>query len=307
MQTVINFYPHLRHLSPKKIAPLSNRYFTAVSAQFLEALSGLKGYSPHTISNYKRDLLRFSTYMMTQEVVSFNDINLRYCKNYLIALHQSGLSTRSIHRHIATLRSFWLYLIDHGDVTDTPWEQLTLPRLHKKLPKVLFDDEIAQRLKMIDISTPKGLRDACICELLYATGVRVSELISISLKDIDFELKEIRIMGKGQKERIVLFGGQSAVLLSQYLAETPSTAANHKLFSLTPRSIQRIIKHRFGELAQSVSPHTLRHSFATALLNGGADLSSIQTLLGHESISTTQHYTHIPDDQLKDKFIKSFK
>ena len=190
------------------------------------------------------------------------------------------------------------------------------PKIEKKLPKVVYSTELEDILNTPDINTPLGIRDALILELLYSTGVRVSELVSITLNDINFNQKEIRIFGKGSKERIVLYGSKCSNLLDSYINKVRNTLYNDKyskdylLLSKTGKQInQREIRYIIDDIVNKaglkmhISPHVLRHTFATDLLNNGADLRSVQQLLGHESLSTTTIYTHISNERLRNVYL----
>jgi integrase/recombinase XerC len=274
---------------------------------FLDHLTYAKQYSAHTISSYKQTLSQFDAYCDTTSELSA--IDLRFCKYYLYHLEQQQLSKRTIQHHITVLRTFWRYLAQSKIVNTTPWSLLHLPKLPQILPKTLFTEQIIALLNSIPVHTPLGIRDRCICELLFATGLRVSELATLTYDSIDFEERHIRITGKGRKERITLFGETAKEALLYYLAnarpswikiETPYIFINPQGTPLSTRAIQRLIKRAtkpWPEL-HNTTPHTLRHSFASCLLNGGADLKSIQELLGHESLSTTQIYTHIHPETL---------
>ena len=214
---------------------------------------------------------------------------------------------------IASLRSFWRYLVEEGHTSTNPWEILPLPKMNIALPKIINASQMTQFLDSIGTHTPVTTRDQCICELLYSTGIRISELVSLNIEDINLSDNEIRVFGKGKKERIVLFGPYSNAVITYYLSSSRPTFPNKDPFSLfvnkygtrlTARSIQRMIKKyaKIIGLDDSITPHTFRHSFATDLLNGGADLRSIQELLGHSSLATTQIYTHVSTKRLSNTF-----
>lgn len=275
---------------------------------FLAFLTRQKNYSSHTISNYKRDILAFLNFTSPNNTDPLSALTPRGCRHYLIALEKKTLKPRSIARAIAALRSFWTFLIATHIVDTNPWEFLTLPRLGQPFPQVLFNEDIEKKLNAIP-NTPQGIRNRAICEFLYSTGLRVSELVSLNIDHIDWEEREVWIMGKGKKERITLFGHSAKDALLRYLDQVrpiwdltkqPALFINTRGQRLTPRSMQRIVKE-MGFL----TPHTLRHSFASSLLNGGADLKTIQELLGHSSLSTTQIYTHITTEKLQKSYTKA--
>jgi len=273
-------------------------------------------YSEKTLSSYKLDLLKFLTFTNnTKEDPT--TLTKRTCRQYLYFLEQEQLSRSSIHRHISSLRRFWSYLIEKKVVQTNPWQQLTLPKLTKSLPDFLSTDEMISFLDNIDTSTAAGQRDRMICEFLYATGVRVSELANMNLNDLNLSENEARILGKRNKERIVIFADITTMYIRHYLTHCRSKwkttqtddafLINQKGQRLSIRSIQRIIKHcaSIQGLEKKITPHTLRHSFATDLFNGGADLSSVQELLGHSNVATTEIYTHVSEKTLFSSFHKA--
>ena len=237
-------------------------------------------------------------------------------RKFLNYLYDKKYSNRAIARHISSLRSFFKYLKKIGTIEDNPMTLISNPKIEKKLPKVVYSTELEDILNTPDINTPLGIRDALILELLYSTGVRVSELVSITLNDINFNQKEIRIFGKGSKERIVLYGSKCSNLLDSYINKVRNTLYNDKyskdylLLSKTGKQInQREIRYIIDDIVNKaglkmhISPHVLRHTFATDLLNNGADLRSVQQLLGHESLSTTTIYTHISNERLRNVYL----
>ena len=211
---------------------------------------------------------------------------------------------------IASLRSFWKYLNIRSITDKNPWEFLNLPKQPRVLPDVLLSDEMEKFLGQINTATTSGFRNRTICELIYSAGIRVHELTKLNITDLRLDEQEILIKGKGDKERIVLFGKTSKEYLEMYLSsirpkwiytDTEAVFLNTKGQRINPRSIQRFIKseaERQG-FSRKITPHTMRHSYATTLYNSGADLRTIQELLGHSSLSTTQIYTHINNEKLK--------
>jgi len=284
-------------------------------ASFLSYLSQQKQYSPHTIASYKRDLKRFCEFCVSPEI-DFEQFEFPSCKQYLYFLEQHQYSRRSIARLIACQRSFWKFLIQHGNAQVNPWEVLTIPKQSKKLPEILEKNESASFLDSIDISTPAGLRDRAICELIYSAGLRVSECVGLILSAIDLQEEEMIVIGKGNKERLVIFGDIAKHYLIAYInevrplwlkARTDKVFLNQKGTPLTTRSVQRIMKaiNLSTGITKKITPHTFRHSFATDMLNGGADLKTVQELLGHSSISTTQIYTHLSQERIKETYTKA--
>lgn len=233
---------------------------------------------------------------------------------FLNYLYDKKYSNKAIARHISSLRSFYKYLKKENIVINNPMVLISNPKIEKKLPKVIYNNELELILNTPDRTTTLGLRDALILELLYSTGVRVSELVNINISDINMNTKEIRIFGKGSKERIVLFGTKCSDLIKEYLskARLELLVENNKdylLLSKTGKKInQREIRYIIDDVVKKaglkmhISPHVLRHTFATDLLNNGSDLRSVQQLLGHESLSTTTIYTHVTNEYLRNVY-----
>ncbi|MDD5593686.1 MAG: tyrosine recombinase XerC, partial [Candidatus Margulisbacteria bacterium] len=272
---------------------------------FLHYLKNERNYSPHTLSNYQRDLL------FLVKFIGQKKIDRLAAREYLLQLEKNKYSRRSIARKLSAVRSFFRYLQREKKIKENPFQNLVTPRLPKKLPNFLYPEEMTRLLDAADVASPLGKRDRAILELLYGTGMRVIELGRLNLNGVDFEENEIRVFGKGAKERIVIFGSHAGRALKDYqtngrrdLAKGSKSAAffiGRRGTRLTSRQIERIIKFyaRKAGIQKKVTPHTLRHSFATHLLEGGADLRMVQELLGHVSLSTTQVYTHVTKERLK--------
>lgn len=283
--------------------------------QFMQYLQIEKNASQHTVVNYRADIDYFVTFARSQGggEVLFTRVTPIFIRAYLTSLMEQGYSRRTIARRIAALRSFFRFLCREEIINDNPFTLVHSPKLEKKLPVFLDTIEIEELLKLPD-SGDLGRRDAAIIELLYASGVRVGELTGLKVKDIDMASQYILVYGKGAKERIVPIGRQARKCLEYYLAHSrPRLYAKHQgnaheqLFvnskggPLTDRSVRRIIEKYVDILAlkKNISPHTIRHTFATHLLNNGADLRSVQEMLGHVNLSTTQLYTHVTKEKLK--------
>lgn len=263
-----------------------------------------RNYSPHTISNYKRDLVFLTGFFKERKV------NRLTAREYLVQLEKNGFSKRSIARKLSAARSFFRFLMREKMAEVNPFDNLLTPKIPKKLPNFLYPEEMARLLKAPK-SDPLGRRDLAILEILYSSGIRVTELASLSLNELDLAEGEIRVFGKGSKERIVLFGSHAVSAVKDYLKTArPELLAGKKSAAvfigrrgtrLTTRQIERLIKYyaKKAGIVKKVTPHTLRHSFATHLLDGGADLRMVQELLGHVSLSTTQVYTHVTKERLK--------
>lgn len=273
--------------------------------KYLNHLKNERNYSPHTLSNYQRDLIFLETFLKTKK------LDRLAAREYLIELEKKKYSRRSIARKLSAARSYYRYLLREKKIAVNPFEALLTPKLPKRLPNFLYPEEIKPLLAAPNLKTPIGLRDQAILEVVYGTGLRVKEVVGLNNNDIDFDEGEIKVFGKGSKERIVVFGSHALSALNKYRNEARgkllSGQKNNAFFlgrrgsRLSSRQIERMIKcyaKKCG-LTKKVTPHTLRHSFATHLLEGGADLRMVQELLGHVSLSTTQVYTHVTKERLK--------
>lgn len=264
-----------------------------------------RNYSVHTVRAYMNDLAEFEDFLSNSsteiEKVSAKNINL-----YSLNLYTKN-SKSTVSRKLTTLRSFFNFMVRKGNIKQNPAKLIPLPKKEKELPVFLSVDEV---FKLIDSIDPEGilpLRDLAIIELLYSSGLRVSELAKIKVLDIDHRENFVKVSGKGNKERVVPFGSNAREVILQYLRRRTELKPKDDFFflnsrgsGLTTRSIERIVK-KYGLLSgisKKISPHALRHTFATHLLGGGADLRSIQELLGHSSLSTTQRYTHTSIEQI---------
>ena len=233
-------------------------------------------------------------------------------RGYLKYLDSCNLKNSTISRRISTLRTFYNYLVDENIVENNVFHNVKNPKLEKKLPNYLNYNEMEELLESIDISTSEGLKRRLLIEMFYSTGCRVSEMINVKISDIDFTNKTIRIMGKGSKERIVYFGDYASKYLENYLSKVKCDKylfTNKKGEKLTVNEVEQIVKDIMKHISikTHVTPHTLRHTFATHLLNNGADIKTVQELLGHANLSTTGIYTHVSSDRLKDIYFKTFK
>jgi integrase/recombinase XerC len=283
---------------------------------FIESLRR-KAVSRHTISNYERDLRHFTEFLVLREATidTTDHVLLRDFLNHLYT--QRRLSKNSVSRKLACLKTFFKHLVREGKLKTNPAELISSPKVARKLPAYLAESEAAAIMDMPQGATLKALRDRAILELLYATGLRVSELAGLNEDEIDLNQETVRVLGKGNKERIVPFGSFALKAIQDYLEKKHSFGFSRpdetgsiplfisvRGFRINVRDIQRLVaRMRFGlKTTRRVTPHTLRHSFATHLLERGADLRSIQELLGHESLSTTQKYTHISVQHLKKEY-----
>lgn len=274
----------------------------------------LKNQSSYTITAYQNDLEAFAQFL-ERESISIQEADYKVIRNYLAYLYSKDYAKRTIARHISCLKSFYKYLMKEQMITKNPMKLISNPKLDQTLPKFLYTNELELLLTIPDTTTPLGMRNAVLLELLYATGVRVSELVSIQIQDINFYDKKIKVMGKGSKERYVLYGSRLQTLLEDYLSGARNAIQKNKtnnyLFlnhlgnPLTTAGVRNILNQiiQKGALQFSISPHVLRHTFATHMLNEGADLKSVQELLGHENLSTTQIYTHVSNEHLRQVYL----
>lgn len=275
---------------------------------FLRHLADERNASPHTCRAYARDLAQFLEHLEGEvgQDPRPKDVDHLLIRSFLARLHRQGLKKVSAARKLAALRTFFRYLSREGVLQQNPAQALLSPRLERRIPVPLEEAEVVALLE----APGDGLaafRARAILELLYATGLRCAELVSLDVSSLDLEGRTLRVVGKGRKERIVLFGGQARRALRAYLETRPqwrprsgALFVNHRGGRLTDRSVRSLVTDRVRALAleTKVSPHTLRHSFATHLLRRGADLRAIQELLGHSSLSTTQRYTHVDTRQI---------
>ena len=275
---------------------------------FFRYLEHERNFSPHTVKSYGEDLHRFLRYLeeSRQGGIPLKEIDHIIIRGFLGELHKEGKKKSTIGRKLAAIRTFFRFLHREGVIESNPAKLLSTPKREKDLPSFLTIDEAALLIEAPDATKPKGTRDRAILELLYATGMRVGELVSLKKEDVRIETATMRVLGKGRKERILPFGRMAADALRAYLAIRPQLLKKGKgdpeaIFlnmggtPLTDRSVRRLVSAyvRQCALKTGISPHSLRHSFATHLLDRGASIRDIQELLGHASLSTTQKYTHV--------------
>jgi integrase/recombinase XerC len=285
-------------------------------SEFLSFLRHEKNASPHTLAAYERDLRQVAAYLKEREV-RWDKAGNVLLRGFLAELHEKKRKKSTVGRKLAALRSFYAFCIRKKWTTENPAKVLATPRQEKKVPSFLSEDEATALLDLPRSGKLLDLRDKAILELFYATGIRVSELVGIETGDLHFGERLVRVRGKGKKERIVPFGRKARETLEEYSrsrrclidkeAAEPAFFLNYRGRRLTTRSVQRMVrKHiRRTAVARKISPHSLRHSFASHLLGRGADLRVIQELLGHASLATTQKYTHVDLKQLLAVYKKS--
>ena len=293
-----------------------NKEFISYQNSFIDYLSNNKRYSLNTVNSYKRDLDNYYCYIEAKKI-NYKKISKDEVRLYLKYLDQLNYNKNSISRILSALRHFYSYLVNEDVINDNIFKLIRNPKKDKKLPNFLQGDEFEKIVDCIDLDNNLGIRNRLICEMLYATGLRVSELSNIKLNDIDYGNKEIRVIGKGSKERIVLFGDYCLEYLNKYNnirnellnnKKSEYLLLNNNGTKLSTRGIEDIINKCVNDasLKHHISPHVLRHTFATDMLNNGADLKSVQELLGHSSLSTTQIYTHVTNERLRKVYLDSF-
>ena len=279
--------------------------------KFINYLQIEKNYSDHTVTNYKIDLKEFSGSIKDKPIEQVTHVDVRL---FLARLKEKNFSKRSVARKMACLRSFFKFLHREGYIKTNPAASLSTPKIDKKLPLFMNASDVVKLLESPDASDDMGLRDRAILETLYSTGIRVSELVGLNKEDVDFISGVLKVYGKGKKERLVPVGDKALRAIRAYFEKIKVTEINERkpVFlnksqrRVSDRAVRRIV-HKYihkTSLNESISPHTLRHSFATHMLDRGADLRSVQELLGHANLSTTQIYTHVTTERLKSIYDK---
>jgi integrase/recombinase XerD len=274
---------------------------------FLDYLHIEKGLSPNTVKSYQSDLSIFFVWLSGNCNSSIENTKSEDLELFIKHLFKLGFKSTTINRKISSIKTFYVFLKKQKLINTIPTEDIIVPKQEKNLPKSISEKEVEILLNSINGSSNIELRDKAMMELLYATGVRVSELVNIKLNDIDFNRRVIRVIGKGSKERLVPFGEKAFIALNNYLTSREKSITKEIFLSNRGTGITRIsfwnrVKFYLSRcgLGIEISPHTLRHAFATHILNRGADLRSVQMLLGHSDLSTTQIYTHIAKQRLSD-------
>jgi integrase/recombinase XerC len=289
--------------------------------RFIDYLRVEKDASPYTIKNYGSEIQEFADFAAREKVQGWPAVDVPLIRRYLLWLNGRNLAASSVARRISELRSFGQYLLRNDVLTRNPFRQVSLPRVAERLPNYLEYDEVLAMLRVPDVSKAMGLRDRAILEVLYASGLRVSELAGLDISDYEPEAQRLRVLGKGDKERIAFMGVPACRALDAYiqharpelLKRRKSRATTSALFlnrfgsRLSVRSVDALIGQTAAAagIERRVTPHVLRHTFATHLLNGGADLRYIQELLGHASISTTQIYTHVSQERIRQVYLRA--
>ncbi len=275
--------------------------------EFKSYLMYEKMFSSNTVNSYVRDLEEFNSFLESEYIkhVTYKDI-----RSYLAHMYNKKYSSRTISRKLSAIRSFYKYEVNKGVIRDNPCLLISNPKVEKKLPNYLSYNEIETMLEVPDTFKNNSLRDKLIIEILYSTGIRVSELVNIKVKDIDFYNNQILILGKGNKERYVIFGNTLKDMLKEYISiksDSEYLITNKYNKKMSTRSIEEIVKKivKIDGIKNKVTPHTIRHTFATHMLNEGADLRVVQELLGHENLKTTEVYTHVSNERLRSVYLSS--
>jgi integrase/recombinase XerD len=288
---------------------MKDREMDLLADQFISHLRVERGLADNTIQSYSQDLRKFSEFLGRRGLSPVH-VTQNHIMEFMGRL-KGSVSMRSAARNLSTLRTFFRFLISEGKIKSSPARLLGAPKLPRRLPGVLSSGEVELLLSQPDISAPRGQRDRAMLELLYATGLRVSELVGLRISNINLEVGFVRMVGKGSKERMVPMGGKAQEALKDYLSNgrtrllrkrtSPHLFVNSRGKPMTRQGFWKMIKRygMLGGIKKKISPHSIRHSFASHLLEGGADLRSVQIMLGHADISTTQIYTHVTRERLK--------
>ena len=283
--------------------------------RYVAFLEAEKNASQYTVRNYTNDLMEFFDFVTGQGIESLKDVNKQTLRAYMAHLMEQGKAKSSIARKLSAIRSFYRYLMREEMISASPAATTVSPRLDRRLPSFLTVDEAKRLVEAPDLSLPQGQRDRALLELLYASGLRVSELVNMNVEEVNLATNEIRVWGKGSKERVVLIGAPAANALSNYISdgrrELLGSKKNNALFvnryggRLAARRVQKILQKYARTINKKVHPHVLRHTFATHLLDGGADLKVVQELLGHADLSTTQIYTHVTQSRARKIYLSA--
>lgn len=283
--------------------------------EFLNFLEHQKKYSENTIISYRTDLNRFDEYLATRKK-DYRTLDYSDVTDYLVYLSSKNMKSTSVNRHLSSIRSFYEFLIKQKIMDNDPFNLVKGPKKEKKLPNYLQYEEFLDLVNTCD-KTSLGIRNRMILELLFASGLRVSELVNIKIADIDFKNREIKILGKGKKARIVYFNKTTQEVMSKYVVEARQDIlkgknceylfVNHLGNHLTRRGVADILEKLIlkSSIKHKISPHTLRHTFATLLLNEGMDIREVQELLGHARLSTTSIYTHVSNEEMRRVYLQS--
>ncbi len=290
---------------------------------YIESLQVERNYSEHTCVAYRSDLEQFRQYAAARigiQEVNIGGITRLFLRDFFAQLMEHGAARKSVRRKIAALRSFFRFLVRRHILVLNPAEGLISPKLEKRLPVFIDEKSIERLFTLPDQSTAEGCRDSALLELFYGTGIRLSELIGLRLRDVDLNNRTIKVLGKGAKQRVVPIGDKALIALKRYLEHRHELYTEESLVDdlegvfltihgrkMYPKGVNLIVKHYLEQVSEveKKSPHVLRHSFATHMLDRGADLRAVKELLGHESLSTTQIYTHVTVERLKKAYAQA--
>ncbi|MGM9948615.1 MAG: tyrosine recombinase XerC [Lysinibacillus sp.] len=290
---------------------------TEALAHFIKYVQLEKNFSVHTVREYESDVRQFLHFLEQEGVYCLTDVEYLHARLYVTKLYEEHMARTSISRKISSIRSFFRYLNREGELDDAPFRSLYHPKKEERLPSFFYEEELQQLFAASSGTDAKSIRNMAILELLYATGIRVSECVSIEMNQIDFAYSILRVMGKGRKERIVPFGQYAHEALQRYINEVRPKLMKDKdhqyLFvnmrgsELTARGVRHILQEMTekASLHSKIYPHMLRHTFATHLLNNGADLRTVQELLGHAHLASTQVYTHVTKEHLRNTYMNT--
>ena len=287
----------------------------SVFSRYKAYLKAERNVSHYTERNYTNDLMEFFGFVSESGIDTLKKVNKQTLRNYLAKLMEQKYAKSSIARKLSAIRSFYRYLMREELIGASPAATTVSPRLDKRLPEFLTQEEAKRLVESPDISQPQGQRDRALLEMLYASGLRVSELVNINIEQVNLATNEMRVWGKGAKERVVLIGEPAAAALNNYINEGRKELLggkkNNALFvnrygeRILVRRVQKILNKYSKSINKSVHPHVLRHTFATHLLDGGADLKVVQELLGHADLSSTQIYTHVTQSRARKIYLSA--
>lgn len=288
----------------------------SLATEYLDAFSAQRGPSPHTLAAYRSDLGQFAAWAQRSRIVDVSEVDRRLIRRYVAFMGQRRYARRTMARKVSAIRSMFAWATLTERVSANPAADIAVPKLDKPLPRVLKPAEAARVCELPPLDEPVGYRDRAVIELLYSSGVRVSELCGLDIDDLDLAGARVRVMGKGRKERQIPVSDPACRALETYLrrgrpsliaeGSGPALFLNTRGRRMTPRRVRGMLESYMREAGmRPAGPHTLRHSFATHLLDGGADLRSVQELLGHENLVTTQIYTHVSNERLKKVYEQS--
>lgn len=285
--------------------------------QFIRYIQVEKNFSMHTVREYEHDIEQFLNFLQSENLLKFDGVEYIHARIFVTQLYEAKLARTTISRKISAVRSFFRFLNREFQLDDAPFRSLYHPKKEDRLPSFFYEQELEQLFTANEGDDPKALRNMALLELLYATGMRVSECVSLELKQIDMDYSIVRVMGKGRKERIVPFGQFAHQALSRYINEARTKLlkghTHQKVFvnlrgtELSDRGVRHILKEMMknAELHGKIYPHMLRHTFATHLLNNGADMRTVQELLGHSHLASTQVYTHVTKEHLRSTYMNA--